>query len=337
MNYKNFNKEPILKQIQKIILIILGSFLYSVGIHLFSHSAKSFASGLSAIPQLLTYLFIDLKEYYSILYLIFNIPFIIFFFFKTKKKFVVLTTIFLLFQTLWGSLLNYLIPDPDPFNVGVWTKEELIKKHFSLIKVGLVKEKWAIIIQTAIAGILVGFASVICWKNGSSTAGADFIVYYISIKKKKSLGIINSLVTSSISLSMILIQVILKKVPTGGNFIQQIFGPITFGTLSYIFLSSLVLGKFYPKYRKISIKITTKKPDALLKWMNESGYSHGYQINEVTSGYTNQKTWRIETVMLFLESKDFMKKIKHIDPNLFATRVIIKDIYGNFNTNIIDK
>ncbi len=329
--------------LKTVLLITVSSLLFSGGIHFFLRSAKSFSSGLSTVPQLITYLVDDLKSYYALLYLAVNTPLIIYFYFKTKKKFVLLSTLFLILQTLWGLVWNKITDlEPstlDPLNVGIYNYKDLAKVHAAGLPntaIGMVKQQWATVIQGGIGGALVGFSTAIAWKAGGSTGGSDFIIYYISWKRKKSVGVVTGMVSVLFSATMIIIQASLGRVPTGGTRYQQFFGPITLATLAYIFFNSAVVSTMYPKYKKVRVVISTKYPKKVVKWLKEEKYTHGYQISESVSGYTNSKIWKVETVMLFLESKRFVRNIQAIDPKCFISVTLVKNVFGRFNHNNVE-
>ncbi len=317
-----------------ISILIVSSFLFSLGVKLFVSSAKTFSSGLGALPQFLTYITDLDQKYFSILYFAFNIPFLLIFFFLVRRKFIILTFVWLLFQLSWGQSMEVIpgIKDADPFHIGLFKTMQEGKTT----TVGLVKEKWAIIIQPCVGAVITGVGTAMAWKTGGSSGGADIVTYYISTRKQKSPGLVATLVSLSIALTMIVIQTIMKNVPVGDNPAQMLFGPITWGTLGYIFISSSILSKIYPRYKKVEVVISSAKVEQIIRYFKYTGYIHGYNVSMMKSGYTGKDVKTIRTVMLFLELKPIIKKLKEIDPNVWISTTVVSGIIGNFNHKSVE-
>ncbi|CAM9155680.1 YitT family protein [Mycoplasma marinum] len=327
-----------------IFALLISSFLFAFGMKFFISSAKTFSSGLGAIPQLITYITSLDQKYFSILYLAINIPLLIVFYFLVKKKFIILTFLWLLLQLGWGQTMEFIpgIKSADPFAIGLYDKPI----NGISASEGMVTEKWAIIVQPMIGAIISGIGMSIAWKFGASTGGSDIIIYYISTKKQKSPGKIITVMSLGVALTMIIIQTSMKQVPVfqtnqGTKFsnptsAQMLFGPITWGTLGYVFVSSAMVSILYPKYKKVEVMISSSKYEQIAKYLKYSGYKHGYNISSVKSGYTDKEVKTIRTVMLFLEHKDIVKKLREIDPNVWVSVTIVKNVYGNFNAIMID-
>ncbi len=332
------------------LALIVSSLLFSFGIKVFLASAKAFPAGLGAITQLLTFVVKSLSKYYSALYLAMNVPLIILtFFLLSKRKFVIRTTFFLLLQVGWGQLFNFIFENSDPFNIGIWDQKSILEHNNAIQRgdlsnlalaptaEGMVMKSWASIIQASIAGGFVGISSAIAWKFGGSTGGSDFLVYWISTKKEKSVGTVASIVSVLIAVFMIVIQAIMNNVPTGGGLYQQLLGPVTWSTFAYIFFNNIIINMLYPKYKKIKVTMTLKNPDKILAWLKETGYTHGFQIKETMSGYhIGTKIYQIETIMLFFEQRNFIKKAVELEPNIFISKTIIKGVVGNFDNSPVE-
>ncbi|TCG10577.1 YitT family protein [Mycoplasma todarodis] len=317
-----------------ITILIVSSFLFSLGVKLFVSSAKTFSSGLGAFPQFLTYITDLDQKYFSILYFLFNIPFLIVFFFLVRKKFIILTFVWLLFQLTWGQSMEIMpgIKDADPFHIGLYKTAQGGKET----TIGLVTENWAIIIQPCVGAVITGTGTALAWKTGGSSGGADIITYYISTRKQKSPGVVATIVSLSIALTMIVIQTIMGNVPIGDDPTQMLFGPITWGTLGYIFISSAILSKIYPRYKKVEVVISSNKVEQIVRYFKYTGYVHGYNVSTMKSGYTGKEVKTIRTVMLFLELKPILKKLKEIDPNVWISTTVVSGIIGNFNHKSVE-
>ncbi len=337
----NLSKDQLKSYAYIFIMILISSFLFSFGIKMFLSSAKGFSSGLGALPQLITYIVKNeiMQKMFSVLYLAVNIPLIIIFYFFAKKKFVILTTIWLLVQTAWGVSMNYIpgIKDADPFSLGIYTKNDILSQGTKITDeaVGMVKKEWANIIQPLFGGLIVGVGLGLAWKIGASSGGADFITYYISDRYKKPVGNIAFIVSTSIALLMIVIQISLNKMPwKNTNLASKIFGPITWGTMLYITTQAIIVNIIYPKYKKVSLEISSTKIEKILIFFKENHFSHGYIIIDNKSGYTGKKKKMIKTTILYLEQKTLVKQLQEIDPDIWISSSISNKVYGKFNTEI---
>ncbi|ENY68570.1 Hypothetical protein, putative transmembrane protein [Metamycoplasma auris 15026] len=211
--------------------------------------------------------------------------------------------------------------------------------HFkSLIENGYNNPTWPIIVYVAIGAIMAGIAGGMAWKNSASTSGADFVVYYLSRVKQKSIGHI-SLILSIIfgSFAFILITI----VEALGVTVDK---PFNFGGLLLRFLGSALyvviyismLEFIYPKYRKIRIEIYTKEPEKIIARFKEINYWHGYNIEKLVGGYTNTETAKIETYALYLEQSLIRNEILIADPKAWVTITRVHKIYGGFDTSKIE-
>ncbi|AXE60847.1 YitT family protein [[Mycoplasma] phocae] len=208
-------------------------------------------------------------------------------------------------------------------------------------KTGYSNPTWPIIIYTVIGGICAGSAGGIAWKNSASTAGSDFIIYYISRKKKKSVGHVSVIVSLCFaSFSIILISLLeltgaisaQNSKPTNNAAILL----RAICTVGYVFLYNYFIELIYPKYKKIKMEIYTKKPDVIIAHFKAINYWHGYNIARMVSGYTNTETVKIETFALYLEQNMIRQEVLKADPDAWITTTKIHNIFGKLNTSKIE-
>ncbi|QJG66485.1 YitT family protein [Mycoplasma phocoeninasale] len=216
-----------------------------------------------------------------------------------------------------------------------------IKQFLETIKTGYANPTWPIIIYTVIGGICAGSAGGIAWKNSASTAGSDFIIYYISRKKKKSVGhvsVIVSLCFASFSILLISILELTGAISANNskptNHAAILLRAIC--TVGYVFLYNFFIELIYPKYKKVKIEIYTKKPDAIIAHFKAINYWHGYNIARMVSGYTNTETVKVETFALYLEQNIIRQEILKADADAWITITKIHNIFGKLNTSKIE-
>ncbi|TPE58062.1 DUF2179 domain-containing protein [[Mycoplasma] falconis] len=203
---------------------------------------------------------------------------------------------------------------------------------------GFSNPTWPIIIYTVIGGIMAGIASGLAWKNSGSAGGSDFVVFYISKMKQKSVGRTSSYValffcTVSVAVISLLegIGVAQGKPLNVGGLILRIIS--SFG---YIFLYTAIIELIYPKYKKVKIDVYTKKPDLVISHFKNINYWHGFNIERVIGGFTNTETTVIETYVLFLELKQIKEQILKADPHAWIATTRVNKVVGKFDTSKIE-
>ena len=151
----------------KIVLIIFGSFILSVGVNLFIIPTKLLSGGLSGIGLMLQYIF---NIPMGITILILNIPLLILSIFKINKKF----TAFTLLGTISLSLFLILT---SPLNNVLAPVEEAYRLLYCIY-----------------GGVLCGIGIGIVFSNEGSTGGMDIIAMYAKKKYGIEIGIMSFII-----------------------------------------------------------------------------------------------------------------------------------------------
>lgn len=299
------------------VAISLAAILFTLSIQSFVQTSKTLTAGVSAFALAPTLLIDELKPFVGPIYLVLNIPIILFFYKKIKKDFIKRTILFLLVQSASGSL--FLIPEVQG------TFDSLIIPPEKVLS-----EEWPIFILASIGGFFAGASIALAWKFGGSSAGGDIFSYYYSYKYKKPVG--------SISFIVSLIFVTISFAVTIGisEEIRDKGFAILLATLCYVGISSLMINIFYPRYSTIFAEIHSNKIDKISKYFKDSKYTHSWQVIKIRSGYMDKDTKMISTAMLLLEVKPIVAKIKEIDPNAWISITKIRNIIGNFSTDYIN-
>ncbi|MBP5272170.1 MAG: YitT family protein, partial [Clostridia bacterium] len=126
-----------------------------------------------------------------------------------------------------------------------------------------------IILNVIFGGVLYGFGIVIALRGGASSGGTDFIALYVANKSGKELW----------SAVFVL------------NVIQLTLFGILFGfdkagySILFQFLCTRTISTFHNRYKRITLQIFTKKPDAVVKsYLSE--FEHGITVLNGTGGYS---------------------------------------------------
>ncbi|WP_330463407.1 DUF2179 domain-containing protein [Metamycoplasma gateae] len=215
---------------------------------------------------------------------------------------------------------------------------EQLMKFKDMISRGFANPTWPIIVYAVIGAGMAGVAGGIAWKNSASTAGGDFIVYYVSRVKQKSVGHISTIVAlifGAFSITTITIVELLGVSPdrpfnAAGLLLRVLC------SISYVFIYISFIELIFPKYRKIRLEIYTKTPEKIIERFKLIRYWHGYNIDKLISGYTDTETVRIETFALYLEQNLIKNEILLADPNAWITVTKVHNIIGKFDTSKVE-
>lgn len=299
-------------------MITLSAILFTIGIQGFLQVAKTFSAGLTAFAALPTFIWTDLNDYVSLLYLAFNAPLMFFFWNKNGKKFMLRTAYFLILQTGIGCL--FFVPE--------------LKHAFANLINASREDEWPILVLSIIGGVLVGFSISIAWKYGGSTGGTDIITYYFSTKKQKSVGSVLFIVSIAIVTFSFVVTVSVN--PPALN-IRKFWLISIMSTIFYILITSTIIDRVYPKYKKVRFMVISDKIDEINKKLHEVKYWHSWKIEEFTSGYTGKAKKKIVTVIFLLEEKELMNLVRSVDPNAWVSVMEIKHLHGNLSNEKIDQ
>ena len=306
------------------IMIFVAAILYTIGIQMFVQVAGTFSVGLGAFAQLFTMLIKGLENYFSIIYLIINIPILAFFWKNLKKQFRIKTTAFLLIQAVLGTL--FLIPEVKETIIG-----EIRFTTPNTTDVETIRNQvWPTFVLALLGGLFVGTSTAIAWKRGGSTAGSDIIVYYFSTKKKQPVGTMMLIISLGIMIFSFIVGLIFSKEHRDHWLV------VLASTGSYIFVSSTIVNIIYPKYSKVKMEIHSSKSKEVIKYLDSLKYNHSFQWSKQVSGYTKKPKDVISTVMLLLEVKDVVKDLKKIDPKIWIMETKIKKVIGQFDTTKVE-
>ncbi|UUD35660.1 YitT family protein [Mycoplasmopsis caviae] len=359
-NCKSAKKRLTKLYARRLMFIFLSALIFNFGVQVFLNRGETIPSGLSGIPQLITLSHPITKPYFALIYLGCNLPLLLGFGFKIKKSFSILTTFFMLFQIVTNFILvsipiGKITPDQTKYIID-WLHENInfAPGWTKVINVGGKNlenpNTWPIFIYGAIGSACVAMGIVIAWKNGGSTGGTDIIAYYFSTKKQMSIGNILSIISVATTLTFL---IIFGFVQPHNNYatidyvnntqiykdsgIRTVFGMREFTTFFYIFIVNILINLTYPKYKKVSLEISSVTyPSSVLTYFRKINYWHAYTISEGTSGYTGKKTYTVVTTMLLLETRSIIRDLKALDPKLWISIKPVVSVSGDFNTKYID-
>ena len=174
-------------------------------------------------------------------------------------------------------------------------------------------------LQVVFGGFLYGFAIAVALRGGASTAGTDFISLMVSNKTGKSIwGLIFA----------------------GNCVVLVIFGAL-FGwtaaafSIIFQFISTKTIETFYHRYDRMTMVITTKKPDEVLEAYHDA-FKHGSSCYEAIGGYSRKTYWRIETVVSSYEVGDIVALVRAHDDHAVINVFRSEGFFGRFYRGPVD-
>ena len=175
------------------------------------------------------------------------------------------------------------------------------------------------ILQVEFGGFLYGLSIAIALKGGSSTAGTDFISLMVSNKTGKSIwGLIFA----------------------GNCVVLAIFGfmfswEAAAWSIVFQFISTKAIEMFYHRYDRVTLQITTRRPDEVLAAYN-TVFRHGSSCVEAMGGRSREKFWIITTVVSSYEVADILQVVHFQDERAIVNVVRTEDFVGGFYRAPID-
>lgn len=283
--------------LSNLFIILIGTFLFALGVNLFIVPAGLYNGGFMGIAQILRTLLIEytpltLKNNIDIAGIInfaINIPLFLLAYKRIGKKFFEKTIFGMIFLTLFLTIIK------SP-------------------AVPIVEEELTACI---VGGILAGFGTGIMLRAGGSGGGLDILGMYVTkIKPGFSVGKLSMFVNFGVYVLCALLF----------NITVVIYSVI------YTVFASIVMDRAHYQNINTSVMIFTKKEgiaNAIMKEMKR-----GVTNWDGKGAYTNESTTVLLTVISKYEITRLRKVVYDIDPNAFMILNSGLDVYGNFEKRL---
>ena len=170
-----------------------------------------------------------------------------------------------------------------------------------------------VLLNVIFGGFLYGIMTVIALKGNASTGGVDFVALYISNRRGKSIW---------------------SYVFVFNATLITIFG-FMFGweyagySILFQFISTKTIDSFYHRYERMTMQITTTKPDEVIQ-AYVAEYRHGVSRVDGIGGNSGQKETLLHTVASSYEIQDIAKLMHRADPHVVINTFKSEDFYGGF-------
>ena len=310
-----FDKKTILMTAQ----LILGTFIYSIGVVWLLNCGEFFAGGITGISQLLSYLFFGkVSPLLSIFIPLLNIPLFLLGWKSISKKFAFLTAISVILQMIFIYFFTWLCQDKG-FNPIF----EVVRRYDEVL---LVDGKYVCANSNAglrlllafVGGFVCGVGNVLCLTSGGSSGGMDVVANALLVRKSISLTKISFIIDGTIV------------------FLSGFVCDVSTALFTFVrFISSLMtVDKFYRIYNYIRIEVVTEHYEELRQQLIEKLH-HGVTIYSVIGGYTMKEKRVLQIFASKYETNNYLTLIKKTDPDAFITISNLSSLVGKYNKKTI--
>lgn len=270
------------------------------------------------------------------LYFLVNIPLCFFGYYKIGKKFAILSFVTLLVSNLVPISINLIPGATEWFTNGfqIFGNVQPIDPNGHILtfedSIDIIKFP-SFVLYGCIAGFISGLSYAVILIISGSTGGVDFISFYYSIRKNKSIGPI----VFYFNLASVIISIIVGSfIPAGmanGFSYQDFFSQNLVVSLIMILMTFLTYNYLFPKDKIVSIKIYGSKIFETVKYLNEKKFTHSMTINKSIGGYSGQDNFNLEIVCQYLELPQLLSDIRKVDTDALAIITTVKGIDGRMN------
>ncbi|MGL5246480.1 MAG: YitT family protein [Mycoplasmoidaceae bacterium] len=338
------------------ILTALASMFLIRNMGLYSFGLSGIFQGIARIVKVTSSKYITdpqtIENIYNILfyglYLLANIPLIIFSYFKLGKRFTYLSTIVIVLGNVIPILLGLIPGINDIYLFGrIESNESLQADGVQLLTFfGDDLNKFGpLMIYALVNGLITGGYIALILAVSGSTGGLDFISFFYSKKKGKPIGTILAYFNLISVLVSILIGSYIASGITGFNWVgstpnenldfaptpfsyQTLFSQNLVASISMSIISSLTLYFLFPKDKKVKITIYSNKINEIRDYFYSEKFNHALTINKNIGGYSLEEKQSIEIVCLYMEIPILLDWVKKVDDQAFTTISSLLGING---------
>ena len=307
----NSSKENIKSYLKLTYYSFLLAFVltyFIIVLQIFTPGISGIALGFSyTITELLNINSSNIEAYntlfYWTIYIILNIPIMIFAFKNYGKEFVY-KSLYVFVMVLFFS--NFLTFVPGFSSVILFgTSDQVSQAELLIIAI--------------IGGTIYGYSVGNIFKLGSSSMGLDPIVKYVSREKQRDIkGILFWFSIGNSIFFTILLEIISGSAITWNYFIAEIvFGRVIITSIAFMISYSVVTSFIYKTRTKISLKIISKRTDEISEFLNYINYHRGHTIEKSIGGYSKENKNSITMILNNEEIKDIIEIVKIIDDDAF--------------------
>lgn len=330
------NNEIIRKMMQKktsrsLLLVIVGTIIYSFGVVWILQVGGFFSGGVTGTSQLIVAIVGKfgnvswIEGWLGVFVGLINVPLVIWGWRGVSRHFAILTVVSIGLQTIVITLLSNFTISPfvnllngngegiiDAIKNGSLTigHTEANVQTLNYFKENM--EPGTRLLLALIGGGITGFGAALCLKGGGSTGGMDIVANYLMMKKKIPFTKYQMTVDVSIILLSSLISV--------ENVLY---------TLVRLFVYMRAIDLIYSTYKITRLEVITNEGEKIREALVKK-FHHGLTIFQAKGGYTLQERNVLEIYVSVYEVHDYLKIIYGLDSHAFVVQTKVKTIAGNY-------
>ncbi|MDE7221659.1 MAG: YitT family protein, partial [Ureaplasma sp.] len=278
------------------------------------------------------------------LYVLINIPLIIFAYYKIGKKFAILTLFFIISSQLVGFALGFINHGNGIFiltNMNNSAGTENIPGYIAGAQMlpwestnGMV---FGLFIYALIASITSGIIYSMIYILGSSTGGTDIIgFYYSKIKNKSIANLLTIFNVASLTIGVTLgsftcwileYQRLYNEIKTGLA-IEAFFSPNLISSIIGSVISGLLYNYYFPRNKVVKVQIYSEKINEIAISLKSSEWNYKIAINSSDNSTLNNESLSsyrsLETICFYIDIQILISIMRSIDTQGLIT------IYSTF-------
>ena len=301
----NKNKTQIYRTVISALAMALGTSIYCFGIVFVLDMVEFYAGGVTGIAQIIANV-TKIPYLKSIIIGVVNLPLFIMGWKGVSKRFAILSLGSILLQMALTALFDYMRHDLgiNPMNSMATFYEGKVSNPLVFALFG---------------GALTGLGCGIPLRFGSSTGGMDIVSQKFALSSRIPFPLISGGIDAAI---------IIAGAIVGGSVSVAVY------TIIRLVIHIIVLDKVHTIYNYQKISIITSLKDEMQAALKEN-FAHGVTIYEAQGGYSGDKKYVLESIVLTFEIEEYRKIVRKVDPNVFMSFTSIKGIDGRYNKKVI--
>ena len=185
------------------------------------------------------------------------------------------------------------------------------------------------------SAIAFGIVSAACYSVlyiiGACSCGADFISFYFSVTKQKS---VNKIIVI-INTTLMLIGVLTGSYIASGVICNEcwnaswLWSGTLIGSIINMIIFKVILSTFYPSTSMVVVNIYSTKADEIMHILKKVNYTQACTIYQAKGGYKGLTQYVMQTICMFSETNNLIHFIRKIDKDCMISVTKLRDADGN--------
>ena len=289
-------QDKIFNEAKDYLLILIGTFIYSIGFAAFILPYGLTTGGVAGISSIIYY---AKGLEVQVTYFIINLTFLIVAVKVLGLRFCLKTIWGVLSITFWLWLMQHILKEPDPINPGKMILPQFVGDQSFMAAV--------------IGALFSGTGLAICFENNGSTGGTDIIAAIVNKYRPVSLG----------SVIMACDVIIISSC----YFIFHDPARVIFGFV-ILFICSYTLDYWMRRHsQSVQFMIFSRNYRMIADAIIESG--HGVTVLDGEGWYTKSERRTVVCIVRKRQSKEILRIIKLIDPYAMVSMSEAQGVYGH--------